>query len=320
MAGPLLIGSVVAGVLAWYALARRRLKEKRTVAIIVDNGSYRPASTLSLRDMARRVGIMVNIEVIPSSASFSDQVPADQLNDIPAEVLTTSIRRLIADENVDRIVFLPAFLGPSYVLHKVIPQKMTEVVSALGLAAADVKYHVARPLVDVRDSSDTRIATVLVDNILTAAKNASFTDIAVAVCDHGSPSATVSAVRDHIARQVQGLLPTAAAVLGITVRAVRACSMERRPEPEYDFNDPLLTSLLLTPPFDKGQVVLGLLFLSPGKHAGAGGDISEMIQEAVQEAEKAGRSLQCVKSTLLGVHSGTIEVLADRLREGLQLL
>ena len=49
---------------------------------------------------------------------------------------------------------------------------------------------------------------------------------------------------------------------------------------EYDFNDPLLETALLNVS-DAGPVIVALMFLQPGKHAGAGGDIAEIIAGAV---------------------------------------
>ena len=61
--------------------------------------------------------------------------------------------------------------------------------------------------------------------------------------------------------------------------------MERRPDPQYDFNEPALSRLLRTPPFSNGNVIVGLLFVSPGKHAEAGtGDVATIIAEAMEAA------------------------------------
>jgi hypothetical protein len=156
--------------------------------------------------------------------------------------------------------------------------------------------------------------------------------VAVAVCDHGSPTRAVSLVRDHVASQVAAMLmpapaqetgPTdpstapASVTLpnGVNVSRVSACSMERREGSQYDFCEPILERLLRTPGWDEGRVIVAMLFISPGKHAGEGGDVAGMIEEATKDAQAQGRSLHAVMTPLLGAHPLFDEVLADRIRE-----
>ena len=71
--------------------------------------------------------------------------------------------------------------------------------------------------------------------------------------------------------------------------------MERRPGPAYAFADPLLENALrdrfdtfaaakATAPDTEERshllVVVALLFLSPGRHAGPGGDIATILEDA----------------------------------------
>ncbi|MEZ5303256.1 MAG: hypothetical protein R3F11_21835 [Verrucomicrobiales bacterium] len=74
--------------------------------------------------------------------------------------------------------------------------------------------------------------------------------------DHGTPQAPVNAIRDHLAAQMKALL-------GGKYPHLSPCSMERRDGPEYDFNEPLLESLLGSDGFG-GEVVVSMLFISPG--------------------------------------------------------
>ena len=56
-----------------------------------------------------------------------------------------------------------------------------------------------------------------------------------------------------------------------TVKGFATCCMERREGSEYDFNDPLLESLIKELEEKKiKKLVLAQLFLSPGRHAGKG--------------------------------------------------
>ena len=88
--------------------------------------------------------------------------------------------------------------------------------------------------------------------------------------------------------------------------------MERRPEPAYDFNEPLLQNLLVDETvFPAGEVVVAQLFLSPGRHAGADGDVAQICREA--EEERPG--LKTFLTNPLGDHPLVLEILKERLRE-----
>merc|ERR1711871_1772552 len=102
----------------------------------------------------------------------------------------------------------------------------------------------------------------------------------VIVVDHGSPSPEVAAVRDHLANQVRDELESEYAS-SATVTVV-AASMERRPGEKYAFADPLLESVLQEniEGCGTGDVIVAMAFLSPGRHAGPGGDVADIIEEA----------------------------------------
>jgi sirohydrochlorin ferrochelatase len=122
--------------------------------------------------------------------------------------------------------------------------------------------------------------------------------------DHGSPQRGVAAVRDFLGGQLRRLL-------GGEVAAVAVASMERRPEPAFAFTEPLLADLLRSENFGSGEVVVALQFLSPGRHAGPGGDIAEICAEAM----RARPGLRVVMTDLVGADERLADVLADRYRE-----
>jgi sirohydrochlorin ferrochelatase len=128
----------------------------------------------------------------------------------------------------------------------------------------------------------------------------------VALIDHGTPRIAVTEVRNLLADQL-------ATLLGESVRSVRPCSMERRESAEYDFNEPLLERLLGQRRFEK-EVIVSMLFLQPGRHAGEGGDVAEICQEA----EKAHPGLRTHRTDLVGTHPQLIDLLAERLRQGVE--
>jgi sirohydrochlorin ferrochelatase len=84
--------------------------------------------------------------------------------------------------------------------------------------------------------------------------------------------------------------------------------MERRPGAAYAFNEPLLATLLATPPWSSGPVIVAQLFLLPGRHAGPGGDVERICQRA----RKNFPSLRTRRTRLLGGHPALVEILADR--------
>jgi sirohydrochlorin ferrochelatase len=59
------------------------------------------------------------------------------------------------------------------------------------------------------------------------------------------------------------------------------------------------------------DVVLAMLFLSPGRHAGVGGDISGICADVQQQAT----GLRITPTPLVGEHPLLIDILHDRLQE-----
>jgi sirohydrochlorin ferrochelatase len=129
---------------------------------------------------------------------------------------------------------------------------------------------------------------------------------AVLLVDHGSPMRAVTAVRDHVTAQLRTRL-------GAAVRGVTAASMERRPGPEYAFADPLLAAAFDQPGLDAGPVVVAMLFISPGRHAGKKGDVARICAAAGERHP----GLQAVMTEPIGSHPGLIPVLVDRVAAAL---
>jgi len=124
----------------------------------------------------------------------------------------------------------------------------------------------------------------------------------VALVDHGSPLPEVAAVRDRLAGEL-------GKVLGERVSAVAASSMERREGEAYAFNEPLLENLLETEGWSAGEVVVSLLFLSPGRHAGPEGDIAGICKRARERHP----GLRTRMTGLVGNHPAIIRLLQRRL-------
>jgi hypothetical protein len=108
----------------------------------------------------------------------------------------------------------------------------------------------------------------------------------VYLCDHGSPIPEVTRCRNFFAVSLRNQL-------GLNEDELIACSMERRDGPEYDFNEPLLEDALQQA---KGEAVILMLFLLPGRHAGGDGDVATIAKEHAPEG------LRWKLSPLLGTH------------------
>ncbi len=265
--------------------------------LLMDNGSLEPAAILRLRVLADELGARLGCPVQPVSLLHSDRVPAGQLGGHAAETLKAALRRRLASGE-NEFVILPLFIGPTRALSEFLP----EVEQRLRADFPALKVRVAPPLYS---DGDDRLVQILAEQITATVSQGGEEagSIRVAVVDHGSPVRAVTDVRNRIAVQL-------AHRLGDRVAAVAPCSMERRPGAEYDFNEPLLAHLLTAPHWKTGVVVVAHLFLLPGRHAGAGGDVARICQAA---EHTAGGRLRTVRAGLLADHPLLMEVLADRL-------
>jgi hypothetical protein len=284
--------------------------------LLVDNGSLRASSYLVLRELASAVSALCGRPVTAASARFSDRIPPSALGGVPAETLASATARLLPGAGAPlpsptHFLVLPAFLGPSDALRGLVPEHFAALAQAHGPSLTfSLARHLATP-------EEPRVAQALLASLqaLLAQHALPPQAAAIALCDHGSPHPEVGAVRSQLHRQLGGLLAGALPPL----RAPLAqASMERREGAQYDFNDPPLATLLRTPPYNQGVVLLALLFLAPGAHAGEGGDIDQIVQGAVAEAAEQGRSLVVHRTPCLG--PSMAPVLADRLQEALQQL
>lgn len=290
--------------------------------LLVDNGSLEPASTQQLRRLAAGLAERVGVEVVPASVAHSSKIPAEQLDGRPAELFEAALDRLLT-EGASEIVVVPLFVGPSYAIVRHLPA----VIAERGRIFSGVVIELAAPL---HVPGEPRLAQILAAHIgdlfATSASDSAArlmirpdrqsgrldnatagreveTRVRVAVVDHGSPSRAVTAVRDAVAAQLRELL-------GDKVAAVAACSMERRDGLEYAFNEPLLANLLREDGWRDGLVIVALLFIAPGKHAGADGDVAQIVRSARPDGG-AGVSF----TPVMGAHPLLLEVLADRVRD-----
>jgi sirohydrochlorin ferrochelatase len=265
---------------------------------LFDNGSLRAASTLSLRRVAAALAARAGREVTGVSLQHSNRVPAEELGGEPAQLLEPALREFLAAEPAGAADLLPLFFGPSAALSEQVPDRMAELSRQFPAAC----LRLARSLVDPAAPDDRRVARMLADQVRSAAQTVGWRRPKVLLVDHGSPTRAVTAVRDLLGGQLRAELVDEAEAVGVA-------SMERRAGVEHDFNEPLLATALRCPPFRDGEVVVALQFLSPGRHAGPGGDIAAICRAA--EAEQP--ALRTWMTEPLGAHPLLLDVLADRL-------
>lgn len=266
--------------------------------LLMDNGSLEPVAILKLRALAGALGARLGRRVEPVSLLHADRVPAEQLGGHAAETLESALRQRLAGGCQD-FCLLPLFIGPTKALSDYLPI----VVERLRIEFSQLRLQAAPPLHATDDDRLTNILTAQIETVLAA--NFVREDLPrVALVDHGSPVRAVTEVRNAVAAQL-------ALRLGGRVAAVAPCSMERRPGAEYDCNEPLLEHLLGTPPWNAGTVVVAHLFLLPGRHAGATGDIAYICRAA---EHAAGGRLRLQRAGLLGDHPQLLDILVDRAR------
>ena len=255
-----------------------------TRIILVDNGSYEPAATLALRDLAKSVSFLTKQEVRPVSTMHSTKIAPALLGGQPAVIFEQAVQQAKAD-GIDELVVLPLFIGPSRAITEYLPKVFADAQPGA------MKLTIRQPLFG---EDGFELTGMLADNLrATGWTKGSGT---VLLCDHGSPIPEVTACRNALAATLRQ-------ELGLKPEELIACSMERREGAEYDFNEPLLEHALQSA---KGDAVILMLFLLPGRHAGPDGDVATIAKE------HAPAGLRWKLSPLLGTHTSLPSLLELR--------
>lgn len=262
------------------------------VVLLVDNGSRRAQATLNLRRIAEQITEATGRTVHPVSLQHADRVSAEALDGRAANILTPFLREQLATGQ-RQFVILPLFFGVSRALTSFIPEQVALLREAFG----DFHVEVADVLCPL-PQGEPMLVDVLADNVRRAMSHPQ----RVVVVDHGSPIPEVTAVRRWLASALADRFES-----GVVVSEA---VMERREGSSYDFNGQLLEDVLQDL---SGKVVLSMLFVSPGRHAGEGGDIAEICLAA----ESANQDLTVTASPLVGEHPRLIAVLSQRLADAI---
>ncbi len=269
--------------------------------LLVDNGSRRPGSTLGLRRLAAALGQRIGTKVHPVSLLHSSKVPPVELDGVPAATFEPFVRAQLMG-GARELVVVPLFFGPSRALTEFIP----EMLMAMRREFGPFDVRVTETLVPL-PAGEPRLVQILCDNVRQAAAAQGLSTYRAVLVDHGSPIPEVTAVRQSLALGMR-------LVLGGEVMLEEAV-MERRDGSEYDFNGPLLEERLrqLADADLSQPVILAMLFLSPGRHAGPGGDI-EQICRSVQ---KGYPGFRIYPARLIGSHPVLVDILQSRYEQNL---
>ena len=168
--------------------------------ILLDNGSSRPDSTLSLRRIAASLEGRVGRPIHPVSLLHADKVPAEALDGRPAETLEPFLRSKAGAGN-SRFLVLPLFFGPSRALTEFIPAKTALVSAEIGPVDARVA-DVLCPL----PAGEPLLTQILEDNIARRASAENISPERLVLVDHGSPIREVTAVRVRLAADLRARL------------------------------------------------------------------------------------------------------------------
>jgi sirohydrochlorin ferrochelatase len=264
--------------------------------ILIDNGSRRADATRSLRSIAQRLARRLEEPVHPVSLLHSDQVPPSALDGCPADTFAPFLKRRI-EQGSREFLILPLFFGMSRAITMFIP----EVVTSFEENNGSLDVRVADPLCPL-PAGEPRLVDVLHDSIQDTAASAGIRPSRVLLVDHGSPVPAVTEVRRWLRQRLLERLGPAW-YLGEAV-------MERRAGTRYDFNGDLLSDKLhaLAQENPSVPVLLAMLFLSPGRHAGPDGDIAEICASVIKEYP----DLLIYPTPLIGSHPMLIDILASR--------
>jgi sirohydrochlorin ferrochelatase len=278
--------------------------------VLIDNGSKRPAATKNLRRLAAEMSRRVGEDVHPVSLLHSSAIAPTDLDGRPADTLEEFLNRQV-EQGERSFSIVPLFFGPSRAIDRLLPTILADTQARYGPLDSRVA-----PVLCPLPEGEARLIDILEDHVREAMQRHDLRASQVVLVDHGSPVPTVTAVRQWLA---EGLARRFAGELRVT-QAV----MERRQGRRYDFNGRLLEEVLAaaasinaqgTPqaqPLGGGNrtdVVLAMQFISPGRHAGSGGDIGEIVETAMARHP----NLRAVESRLVSDHPLFGDILYDRI-------
>jgi sirohydrochlorin ferrochelatase len=263
------------------------------IYLLADNGSLEAQASLSLRKSAHIAGLLSGVELHPVSLLHSSKIAPSLLGGIKAETMEDFLAGPIA-QSVQELRVLPFFFGPSRAVTEWLPEKLNQWQNG-----GDGRSF--RILDCLHQSGDTRLAGALEDLCLKAIKQNELKKPFLALVDHGTPVLDVHRVREEVGKELKEKLAD-------RISGFSTCSMERKDGEEYDFNEPLLENLLTEKKGEFEEMLVAQLFLSPGRHAGYGGDLERICSSFTDTSS----SRRLIRTDLLGTHPLVLEILMDR--------
>ena len=258
------------------------------IVALIDNGSLEPAAQRNLRAVAAALSDQAGVGVEAISWKHSDRIPAAALDGVPAWSLAPWVRAQLA-RGERNFIFVPFFISAQGAIGSALRSDLER----LRRSAGNFTFMFTDGL-----AAQGALAGIVVDRVRETMAAKKLSHPSVLVVDHGGPSPASAALRDDIAREVRALLAD-------EIGPLAAASMEGE---AHAHNRPLFTDALAAPGFDRGEVVVAPLFLAPGRHAGANGDLARIARAA---------GLRCHLADLIGTHPRAVETLASALRETL---
>ena len=239
---------------------------KLPICLLVDNGSLRPEAIFSLRRVAQKLSIETEFEVLPVGLLHSNKIKPSDLEGIKAETVGTFLTSPRGKKEKSLLI-LPLFLGPSRGITEWLVSRLEE----WKREQTDRSYQVLDCL---HIDGDHRLAQALAGEINNLIDREHLSTPRVAMVDHGTPIAEVNRVREQVGANLRK-------IQNYTESEFSTCSMERREGDQYSFNEPLLEGLLLKWGQEGSRdVVVALFFLLSGRHAGEGGDLAKICENA----------------------------------------
>jgi sirohydrochlorin ferrochelatase len=264
--------------------------------VLIDNGSLEPAAHEALRAAALAIGERAQVHVEALSWKHSNRIPTGSLKDGAAQILAPWMRAQVAAGERE-FLFVPFFISAQGAIGSALRSDL----EGLQATAGRFEFSFTGGL-----EEGTALARIVADRVREAAAALGLGKPRVIVVDHGGPSERSALVRNQVASAV-------ASELGGAIAGLSPASMESPDGPGFVFNRPLLDDVLASPGFGTGDVLVAPLFLSPGRHAGPGGDLERIARAS--EARAPG--LRCHFAKLVGSHSIAIETLSRALARAL---
>lgn len=265
--------------------------------ILMDNGSLRPQSTLTLRNIAADLSKRLQLFVEPVSLLHSSKIDPSKINDRPAETVVQYIKKHCG-AGVEHFVIIPLFFGNSNAFVEYLPDRMEWLKEKGFRFTYEVKQEIC-----LLGQNNELLEHILVDYAKKAKREMGEGRTALVIVDHGTPVQIVHQVRAQLTARLQEICRD-------DFVSVSQAAMESRDGEEYSFNKPLLLDFLRehVASFPDVPVVISMLFLLPGRHAGPNGDVAEIAEEIKQE----NLNFKYKMTKLVGEHDHLIEILAER--------